>query len=43
MPKKDAEEQLAHAEEELRAARKELHQESAKLDRFFADTFILQS
>lgn len=41
--KKDAEERLTHAEEELRAARKGLHQESAKLDRFSADISILQS
>ena len=34
--KEDAEERLAHTGEELSAARKELHQESAKLDRFSA-------
>lgn len=41
--KESAEEKLALIEEKLRAARRELHQESAKLDRFSADISILQS
>ena len=41
--KESAEEKLALIEEKLRAARRALHQESAKLDRFSADISILQS
>lgn len=41
--KENAEEKLALIEEKLRAARRELHQESAKLDGFSADISILQS